>query len=482
MKKIKVNTENNLIINKYNFKDKDEYFETGRWISPVLEYETWINWSNTKEALEMNFNKDKLPVIFVDGHCFLPKDGLYFKLVKIIEQEFESKDLAFTSSILRLAESTSRQCLELAKSVKNRPSFDEFLLAFNTISRLRFPWMASFLIGDAAEKFINQYAIAEKIEVDKVREMVPNLNNSLTDDQKKLYYFRMKIKEKNLPFNIVKIEKGDPFLTQEIKNYQKETEFIGTHHFWGEERNLTRLLEAIENATQVNNDNQVYKNRDICFDIIAQATKWRLECAQHSAFLAYAYRPYLAEIARSRGLVYNDLIHLTTSEIKDLINFKTDYSSIIRDRKKAVGVFKFNNEMQVIVGKELQALKNHFSLLEKFKEVENFQGSIGNKGLVRGVVVVVLRPDDQVKVKPGMVLVSSETTPDFILAMGRAAAFVTDHGGITSHAAIVAREMGKPCVVGTKIATKALKDGDLVEVDADKGIVRILERRQNIKY
>jgi pyruvate,water dikinase len=56
--------------------------------------------------------------------------------------------------------------------------------------------------------------------------------------------------------------------------------------------------------------------------------------------------------------------------------------------------------------------------------------------------------------------------------MMRAAAFVTDIGGITSHAAIVSREMGKPCVIGTKMATKVLKDGDLIEVDATKGVVR----------
>jgi len=53
-----------------------------------------------------------------------------------------------------------------------------------------------------------------------------------------------------------------------------------------------------------------------------------------------------------------------------------------------------------------------------------------------------------------------------------AKAIVTDEGGLSCHAAIVARELGVPCIVGTKIATKVFKDGDLVEVDADKGIVR----------
>jgi len=60
--------------------------------------------------------------------------------------------------------------------------------------------------------------------------------------------------------------------------------------------------------------------------------------------------------------------------------------------------------------------------------------------------------------------------------MARAAAFVTNEGGITSHASIVAREMGKPCIIGTKNATQILKDGDLVEVDANNGVIKIIEK------
>jgi len=56
--------------------------------------------------------------------------------------------------------------------------------------------------------------------------------------------------------------------------------------------------------------------------------------------------------------------------------------------------------------------------------------------------------------------------------MKKAGAIVTDEGGITCHAAIVSRELGIPCVVGTKIVTKVFKDGDLVEVDANKGLVK----------
>ena len=70
------------------------------------------------------------------------------------------------------------------------------------------------------------------------------------------------------------------------------------------------------------------------------------------------------------------------------------------------------------------------------------------------------------------------TRPEFVPLMKKAGGIITNEGGITSHAAIISRELGIPCIIGTKIATKVLHDGDLVEVDADNGVVRILERAE----
>ena len=64
------------------------------------------------------------------------------------------------------------------------------------------------------------------------------------------------------------------------------------------------------------------------------------------------------------------------------------------------------------------------------------------------------------------------TTPALMSVLKVCSAIVTDEGGLSCHAAIIARELDKPCVIGTHVATKVFKDGDLVEVDADKGIVR----------
>lgn len=106
--------------------------------------------------------------------------------------------------------------------------------------------------------------------------------------------------------------------------------------------------------------------------------------------------------------------------------------------------------------------------------VTELRGQTAQGGMVRGVVRILKRKEQIDDVREGDIIVSPMTTPDYMPAMKRAAAFVTDEGGIICHAGIVARELKKPCVIGTKFATQVLKDGDEVEVDADNGVVRIL--------
>jgi phosphoenolpyruvate synthase/pyruvate phosphate dikinase len=102
------------------------------------------------------------------------------------------------------------------------------------------------------------------------------------------------------------------------------------------------------------------------------------------------------------------------------------------------------------------------------------KGQIGFKGKVQGKVFILKRNSDVDMVQDGDIIVSPMTTPEHVPAMKKASAFVTDEGGITCHAAIIAREMKKPCIIGTKHATEIFKNGDLVEVDADNGIIRLI--------
>ncbi|KKQ56656.1 MAG: phosphoenolpyruvate synthase/pyruvate phosphate dikinase, pyruvate, water dikinase [Candidatus Woesebacteria bacterium GW2011_GWC1_38_13] len=98
-------------------------------------------------------------------------------------------------------------------------------------------------------------------------------------------------------------------------------------------------------------------------------------------------------------------------------------------------------------------------------------GAAASPGIGTGYVKILQGPKEISKVKTGDVLVAKMTSPDYVPAMKKAVAIVTDEGGLTSHAAIVSRELGIPCVVGTKNATKTLTDNAVITVDGSKGLV-----------
>lgn len=115
--------------------------------------------------------------------------------------------------------------------------------------------------------------------------------------------------------------------------------------------------------------------------------------------------------------------------------------------------------------------KEDYEALTKNTKDIILQGAPASPVVASGAVVIIKSPSELSKVQKGMVLVAEMTNPDFVPAMKRASAIITDRGGRTSHAAIVSRELGIACVVGCQNATKKLKDGMIVTVDGAKGIV-----------
>jgi phosphoenolpyruvate synthase/pyruvate phosphate dikinase len=144
----------------------------------------------------------------------------------------------------------------------------------------------------------------------------------------------------------------------------------------------------------------------------------------------------------------------------------------LQDRKDHL----FLDESGIYTGKKAKERMNVYTLLKPQAQGETeVKGKSTFKGKHVGRVTVVLSDADAKKVQEGDVLVASQTIPNWVFAMEKAGALVTDEGGLLSHAAILSRELKKPCVIGTKIATQVFKDGDVVEVDAEKGIVRIIK-------
>lgn len=189
-------------------------------------------------------------------------------------------------------------------------------------------------------------------------------------------------------------------------------------------------------------------------------------------------RPLFEQIAYRIGGSINDVSYLLQEEIEGLLKENKQFSKItINERKKGFIIY-YNSAKKIKCrsGNDIDIIIKKFGLALEKEFVKEIKGTPASTGIIRGVATIVNRVSDLKNVKEGDVLVSITTHPDYVPAMQKASAIVTNEGGITCHAAIVSRELKKPCIVGTKIATKVLKDGDLVEVDADKGVVEILNR------
>ena len=187
-------------------------------------------------------------------------------------------------------------------------------------------------------------------------------------------------------------------------------------------------------------------------------------------------RPLLEAIALLRKMSYHDILYLRIQEIEENISVPRQE---IERRKGNYALMTLEPHKLIFTSdrNEIRRIKERYC--EDFTvDSPEITGKTGYGGNVKGKVKLVFTKSDLPKVARGDILVTPMTTPNFIQAMERAAAFVTDEGGITCHAAIVAREMKKPCIIGTRTATQSLRDNDVVEIDADKGIIRILKRTQ----
>jgi phosphohistidine swiveling domain-containing protein len=176
--------------------------------------------------------------------------------------------------------------------------------------------------------------------------------------------------------------------------------------------------------------------------------------------LIFLSRPILKEAAKKYNLSFQDLKYY---QFSDLISGK------LKKYSSKMSCVDYQGEVCILDG-------DIFVKTDITNSVSEIKGMTAQLGCVKGIAKVVLSIKEVAKVQTGDILVTYMTSPDFLQAMKKAAAFVTNEGGLTCHAAIIARELKKPCVFGTKIATKIIKDGDLIEVDANKGIVKILKR------
>ena len=208
--------------------------------------------------------------------------------------------------------------------------------------------------------------------------------------------------------------------------------------------------------------------------------KLQLTPQEQELALILSWFTFLYEMGeRVASLLYDTLLHHLSLVAEDDIVFKElewyDSASLedyfkgtrlskaeIEQRKEFYILLMKKNAVVVMTGPQARAYYTQYFSEEEPQKAQEVRGVVASRGIAKGRVKIIITEADQQKMNTGDILVSSMTTPRLLMAVKQAAAIVTDEGGLTAHAAIVARELGIPCIVGTQYATKIFHDGDMV--------------------
>jgi len=255
----------------------------------------------------------------------------------------------------------------------------------------------------------------------------------------------------------------------------------------GQGRSSQEVLESLE----ANNKNAMDTALRIQNELsMPEDVRFRVKMLQDFIFLRtfrmdnfgrahYHIQRMLEEIAQRAGISMQEVKFLTPLEVRAFLETgRLIEREVIRKRMDAYGINVKDGVLEVFSGSEAEDVKKiELSKTEDLMEVKVkdssiiTRGSCASKGIVKGIARVILSPNEYQRFKQGDILITSMTTPDYSMILQNAAAIVTDEGGLTCHAAIISRELGIPCITGTKNATKRIADGEVIKVDADKGTV-----------
>lgn len=437
---------------------KDEYLKTVKRPYPPLFCSIvctgYANPENFVGILHEPFSI--MDMVHADTNWYYGKEGL--EQGGLIAMR-EWKDPKIFSAIK--TEFNKREDDLISSSVKG---FESFCSAYEKYMPLL---ILIFAIEKPVENALKE-ALLRKISITRVEELMNKLNIPLQNNYYKQEEYDL-VTKTNLIEHVAKYRWLNARYGQEheytVAEAQSKLDGMDRENFLEEyssqKEDLKKVL--IEAKAILQEDAYLVD----MFQYIIFYRTHRTDTMNKAAFLAI---PILKLKADSLNLTYSQLLLCSEEEA---ISKNIPKPEILDEREKDCTTILESGKIRCVSGEESKKIIQ--ALADTVENVHEFKGNIACKGKVRGVVKLVASKNDFIKVKLGDVLVTSMTTPEMVPIMKNAVAFITDEGGVTCHAAIISREMKKPCIIGTKIATKVLKDGDMVEVDAEKGIVKIIK-------
>lgn len=204
-------------------------------------------------------------------------------------------------------------------------------------------------------------------------------------------------------------------------------------------------------------------------------TYWREHRKKINLMGIHLLHYIMSSVESKTGIPKKYVAYMGHEELESVLRGFVGYE-ILKDRyENGVLVSIDGEKIRLYTDNEASSLHEQLDeKINKSTDSETINGQVASQGFAKGIAKVVLDTSEFDKFEEGDILVTGMTRPEFVPLMKKAAGIVTNEGGITCHAAIVSRELGKPCIIGTQNATKVIKDGDMVEVRSHHGTVRII--------
>ncbi|MEK6889608.1 MAG: PEP-utilizing enzyme [Nanoarchaeota archaeon] len=402
-------------------------------------------------------------------------------------RKIEKMDESFFRNMINVANKIYAKGVKSGESLKNaEPTIENFKKFLKTAKEINLLWLlaASYFVETTEEK-LRETVINENFPAERVMEILPQVVTPTYYRYQELFKIKKEIGNKSF----AEIKK-DKKLNKKFEEHVRKYLWVEIFNFAGRPLTLDILYEQVKHMQDVIHDSALKPA-----NLLSKELKFRAKCMSDCGYIKQAGAEYfsifsekvlyfLNKVAKKIGISYDEFLCLSTKEVEmALVNelHSKELKARAKKRKNMNDWILYSVEDGEVVfcdePSDITILKD-ILIPKADKNLKEIKGDIGNIGKYTGHVRIVMNAEEFHKMKAGDVLVSTMTTPDFVVLMQKSGAIITDLGGILSHASIVSREINKPCVIGTRFATQILKDGDLVEVDADKGIVRIIERKK----
>jgi phosphoenolpyruvate synthase/pyruvate phosphate dikinase len=468
----------------------DNFTFYGLWKNDILSSAFWQNCLNKDLIKEIGLNIDDLGNSSLQGGNFLVKNEIEYGIRDQVKEKIVNNDKKFFDNLKKITDRVCNESIEFGKTIKGMEvTKNNTELIFEELKKINLLWYlgASHLVN-GSEELLSEKIVEEKFPADKAFDIIPQVITPIHEQQQDVKRLKKLVGNKTL----VEI-KEDESLLKELQDHVDEYYWIEILNFIGEILTVDRLYEQIKSFKDGEDNADQNKLPEISEELEFRAYCMHISgyvkqlTAEYFSMLSGRALEYFKQIAEKLDLEYREFTMLTPTEI-----LKGLSGEISKEELKTRGIRRRDLQWFLMSNGDLDPIlienKHDVEILVDKMLPKNESGSntitgvSAYKGKVKGKVVVIMSTDEFHKMKPDDILVTTMTTPDFVILMQQAKAIVTDIGGLLCHAAIVSREIKTPCIIGTKFGTQILNDGDLVEVDADTGIVKILEKNELVEW